>query len=197
MVGFGPVEPELDEPVFHHAWEGRVFALSAASMMAGIYGTPSFRHAIERMDPAHYLSSGYYEHWLTGVASLLVEAGVVDGDELIRRAGPFPLSRPVHPDPVVLDGPARQRFALDDLVRVGEQHPTGHTRCPDYVRGHVGRVVRVDPPSNVPELEAHLGQRTPEVTYAVRFAGRELWGRDGGEHESLIIDLYDRYLESP
>jgi nitrile hydratase subunit beta len=195
MVGFGPIEVERDEPVFHEPWHGRVFAMSASSMMAGIYGSPSFRHAIERMDPAHYLGSGYYEHWLTGVATLLVEAGVVDGDDLVRRAGSFPLSRSIHPDPLVFDGPPQDRFAVDDLVRVSEQHPTGHTRCPDYVRGRVGRVVRVDAPSNVPDVEAHRGLRWPEVTCSVRFTCRELWGSDASERDSVTVDLYDRYLE--
>ena len=195
MAGFGPVEVERDEPVFHERWHGRVFAMSASSMMAGLYGTPSFRHTIERMDPAHYLASGYYEHWLTSVASLLVEVGAVDRDELVRRAGSFPLSGPVHPRPVLFDGPPHERFAVDDEVRVSDEHPNGHTRCPDYVRGHLGRVVRVDPPSNVPDIEAHLGERVPEVTYAVRFTGRELWGRGSSDRDSVTIDLYDRYLE--
>ena len=30
MMGFGPVEPEPDEPVFHADWEGRVFGLTLA-----------------------------------------------------------------------------------------------------------------------------------------------------------------------
>src|SRR5215208_4331072 len=54
-----------------------------------------FRHSIERMDPAHYLSSPYYEHWLTGVSTLAVEAGLTTPEDLERRAGGrFPLSRP-------------------------------------------------------------------------------------------------------
>jgi nitrile hydratase len=27
MMGFGPINPEPDEPVFHEPWEGRVFGL--------------------------------------------------------------------------------------------------------------------------------------------------------------------------
>ena len=30
MHGFGPIKPETDEPVFHEAWEGRMFGLSCA-----------------------------------------------------------------------------------------------------------------------------------------------------------------------
>ena len=50
-----------------------------------------FRHSIERMDPAHYLSSPYWEHWLTGVTTLVVEAGLTTQEDLDRRAaGHFP-----------------------------------------------------------------------------------------------------------
>jgi nitrile hydratase len=62
------------------------------------------------------------------------------------------------------------------------------------VRGHTGRIVRVDAASNVPELEAHLGEKVAEVTYAVRFAGSELWGTPQ-PGASVTVDLYDRYLE--
>ena len=31
MDGFGPIEPEANEPVFHEAWEARVLALSMAA----------------------------------------------------------------------------------------------------------------------------------------------------------------------
>ena len=34
MDGFGPVEAEEDEPVFHDAWEGRVFALFLGELWA-------------------------------------------------------------------------------------------------------------------------------------------------------------------
>lgn len=47
------------------------------------------------MQPAHYLSSPYFEHWLTGVATMAVEAGLVTRDDLEHRAGGgFPLSQP-------------------------------------------------------------------------------------------------------
>jgi nitrile hydratase subunit beta len=199
MIGFGPVEREVDEPVFHEPWEGRVFGMTSAALMAGLMNTPEFRHAIERMDPRHYLGSGYYEHWLTAVITLLVEGGTIDAGELGPRLGEVPLSRPVHAEPVLFGGPPAARFALGERVRVIDRHPTGHTRCPDYTRGHRGLVVRVDPPSNVPELEAHAGQRVREPTYAVRFTGRELWGDGiGGEvsgRDTVTVDLYDRYLD--
>jgi nitrile hydratase subunit beta len=195
LLGFGPVDRAPEEEAFHRSWEGRVFGMAIGSMMAGLFGTPAFRHAIERMDAVHYLTSSYFEHWLTGLGTLLVETGTVSADELAAGTGSFPLSRPVHPDPVLFAGPADARFAAGDDVRVLDRHPTGHTRCPDYVRGHVGVVIRVDGPTNVPELEAHQGVLVTEPTYGVRFTCCELWGPDAGRGESVTVDLYDRYLE--
>ena len=90
--------------------------------------------------PAHYLSSPYYEHWLTGVTTLLVEAGVTTQQELDRRAGGhFPLSQPdrgVLPDD--LTSRTTPRYAVGDVVRVREWHPPGHTRAPRYVQGKHG-----------------------------------------------------------
>ena len=96
LDGFGRVEVEADEPVFHHPWERAVFGISTAVLGRRIANVDAFRHAIERMDPVHYLASSYYEHWLTGAATLLVERGVVSAAELEARAGgAFPLAGPV------------------------------------------------------------------------------------------------------
>jgi len=192
MQGFGPVETEPDEPVFHERWEGRTYGLAGAALGAGGFNTPMFRHAIERMDPAHYLSSSYYEHWLTAVATLLVEAGIVRGDEL--GAG-FPLSRLATAEDVPPFAPG-DGFAVGDRVRVRDVRFGGHTRCPGYVRGRVGTVVRIDPPAPVPELEAHRKERVLEPAYGIRFEATELWGPDADPAAAVHVDLCDRYLEA-
>ena len=78
MHGFGPVEREENEPPFHGRWEAAVVAIMRATRGAGLYNIDEFRHGIERMDPAHYLGSSYFEHWLDGIARVLAEKGVVD-----------------------------------------------------------------------------------------------------------------------
>ena len=170
-------------------------------MMAGVFGTPSFRHAIERMDAVHYTRRARMSSiGSPGPATLLVETGTVEVEELVATGvGSFPLSRPVHPDPVLFSraGP-RTAFVTGDDVRVLDWHPTGHTRCPDYVRGHVGSVVRVDRPSNVPELAGALGcvgdrtHRSRRASPAVSCGGPV----PGGAKSVTWVDLYDRYLES-
>ena len=156
-----------------------------------------FRHAIERMAPGHYLTSDYYEHWLTAAATLAVEHGLVSRSELEARAGgPFPLSGPVLAPPVVGNEPGatRAQFKVGDRVRVREAHPAGHTRCPGYVRGKTGSVVRVDGVYSVPDVEAHGSVRRYEETYSVRFDAAEVWC-DGQRRVWLYVDLWDSYLE--
>jgi nitrile hydratase len=77
VEGFGPVDAPPSEPVFGEDWERRAFRTNMATMLGLQPGGGRFRHSIERMDPAHYLGSSYYEHWLTSTATLLVEAGLV------------------------------------------------------------------------------------------------------------------------
>lgn len=197
--GFGRVVAEPAEPVFHDDWEGRVFATTMATMIAGKFNTPMFRHAIERMDPVHYLASGYYEHWLTALATLAAETGLVTPEELYDRAGEFPLSGPVsdRASAVGLEPASPSAaFAVGDRVRVRDRRPLGHTRCPWYVRGKRGIIERIEGDFPVPEIEAHAGEKVSEATYGVRFDAVEVWGDAAEANTSIHVDLYERYLEA-
>jgi len=81
MEGFGPIEREADEPVFHHDWERRAFAhefVIGANLDEG-------RHAIERLDPVTYLTTSYYERWHLSHEMLLIEKGVLTAEEIEAR----------------------------------------------------------------------------------------------------------------
>ncbi len=199
MAGFGAVEAEPDEPVFHQRWEARAFALNALGIaVIGAYNADEYRHAIERMDPAHYLAASYYERVLTGVATLLVEKGVVTQAELEELAGGrFPLAQPIAaaaaseaPRPA-----ATERFRVGDAVVVRSIHPSGHTRVPRYVRGKRGSVLRVAPPFSFPDAAAHGLPPREEPTYCVRFDAAELWGEAAEPRASVVVDLWHSYLE--
>jgi nitrile hydratase beta subunit len=197
MQGLGPVAHSPTEPVFPDRWQAVARALMV--IVAGAAGVSGgeFRHSIERMEPGHYLTSGYYEHWLTAAATLAVEHRLVTRSQLEARAGGrFPLSGPVLAPPVAAAGPdvTEPRFAAGDRVRVREWHPPGHTRCPGYVRGKAGVVVRVDGTHSVPDVEAHGTARRCEPAYSVRFDAVDLWG-DGQCGVSVHVDLWDSYLE--
>ncbi|MEO9652105.1 MAG: hypothetical protein ABJ360_18510 [Roseobacter sp.] len=85
MDGLGPINPEKDEPSFHNEWERRMFGMFVSCFGGGHYNVDEFRHAIERMSPAHYLDTSYYEHWLSSLETLLTEKGVITHEELELR----------------------------------------------------------------------------------------------------------------
>ena len=197
IEGFGPVDAPPSEPAFGEAWERRAFRTSMAAMIA-LQPGGAFRHSIERMDPAHYLSSSYYEHWLTGVATLCVDRGLTSTDDLDRRAGGhFPIGRPDRGRPPARPEPDRTepRFRVADRVRVRERHPLGHTRAPRYIQGKRGVVTRLDGAENVPDFEAHGGGKVLDPVYSVRFDASELWGEGGERGATVNVDLWERYLE--
>lgn len=197
LDGFGPVEHADSEPFFAADWERRTFRMMIGSLGPLRINGGMFRHSIERMDPAHYLSSSYWEHWLTGVTTLLVEAGVTTQEELDRRAGGrFPLSRPDRGVlPADLVSRKTPRFAIGDPVRVRERHPPGHTRAPRYAQGKQGTVERIDAAANVSDIEAHGGGFVVDPLYSVRFTSRELWGEAGTDGDVVHVDLFERYLQ--
>lgn len=198
IEGFGPVDAPPSEPAFHEDWERRVMRVNLAGLIALGVGGPRWRHAIERMDPGHYLTSSYYEHWLTGITTLLVEAGVVSHAELERRAGgTYPLSGPdrgIAPSTPSADRTVA-RFRVGSRVRVRAWHPQGHTRAPRYVQGKRGVVTRSDGAYNVPDIEAHGGVTVLDPTYSVRFDAHELWGEGVEPGASVNVDLWECYLE--
>ena len=61
MMGFGPVAPERDEPVFHADWEGRVLAMEVAVRNAGVpWNLDRIRAVREALPPPRYLAMSYY-----------------------------------------------------------------------------------------------------------------------------------------
>lgn len=193
-TGFGAVEREQDEPVFHADWERRVFGMTAIAALGEHWSTNEFRHAVERMDPGWYLDSSYYEHWLAALSTLLVEKGLVPREQLAE----LPLSRPADPaakDPID-PPPTMEPFETGQRVRVREFETDGHTRCPHYIRGRTGVVVRHDGEYVVPDVDAHTDASPAEPTYSVRFDAAELWGEDAEPGASVAVDLWHRYLES-
>lgn len=191
--GFGPIVGQ-HAPLFDDEWERRAMGVTMVSFRFGHNNGGTFRHSIERMDAAQYLTTRYHEHWFTGTATRLIEAGFLELGELEARAGgSVPMSRPVVAEPGEQPTPMTAEVSVGDRVRVRSWHPRGHTRCPGYVRGKNGTVVRLDPPSSLPDLEAHTDERRQEPQACVRFEAADLWGT--GEGAAVHVDLWVSYLE--
>jgi nitrile hydratase len=211
MEGFGPVraEPESEEPVFHAEWEGRVLGLNRSLGLLGQWNIDIGRHANERQHPADYLRHTYYENWLAGMQTLLLEKGLVTAEELRTGKASSPVPQQIRDRALTIDKfgkvPLRKtdylrdidappRFEQGDRVRAINRHPSGHTREPRYVRGHVG-VIRDHYGAQVfPDLSAH-GVDEGRHLYSVRFDGAELWGESANPRSAVYLDMWEDYLE--
>jgi nitrile hydratase subunit beta len=85
MHGFGRVEREADEPVFHHDWEKRVFAISLQAADSVGFVDDHLRRSIERIPPDIYLTASYYELWLRSMEAIFEEKGILSPDATERR----------------------------------------------------------------------------------------------------------------
>ena len=202
MEGFGTIYRELNEPTFHEPWQSLAFRINTAAIgWLKAYNADEYRHAVERMDPVHYLTASYYERMLTGSITLLIEKGVVNLARLEElAAGEIPLANPVAPSA------ARPRleqanqaltpgFETGQTVRVRPQQTAGHSRAPQYVHGCVGTVVHIAPPFSYPDHSAHGLPAQIEPTVHVAFRSKELWGEQASDNDEVIVDLWQSYLE--
>jgi nitrile hydratase len=213
MDGFGPIVRETNEPVFHEPWEGRVFGML---ITVALRGDPvdAFRHRLERLDPAQYLSSSYYQRFLSVMEGALVEAGTLTEEEIETRVRQFSddpeLPMPRREDPAVTEHIAhvfragnpvtrqirqKPRFAVGDKIVTRNLNPHGHTRLPRYTRGKRGLIVAHHGAHVFPDTNAHGLGENPQHLYTVRIAMRELWGDSAEPNESVLIDFWESYLE--
>jgi len=208
MHGFGPVQPEANEPVFHSRWEARVAAIVRSMGAWRKWNIDASRHQIELIPAAEYLRMSYYEKWYTRLGELLVKTGLVTRAEL-ESGKPAPDSPKATPaltadrvPRVLANGalasreiPGAPRFQLGQQVRARNIHPTGHTRLPRYARGKLGTIDRHHGAFVFPDTNAHFIGEKPQHVYSVRFAARELWGEQASPRDAVYIDMWDDYLE--
>jgi nitrile hydratase beta subunit len=205
MENLGPLAPEPDEPVFHHAWEGRVHALTVASPTRA--NIDAGRHQRELIPGPEYLAMSYYEKWFRALTELLVGRGLATWTEIASgRAAPGAAkATPVlQADEVAArfgrrgsylrEGPPAA-FADGDEVRARNLNPPGHTRLPRYVRGRRGVIVARRGAHVFPDSHAHGKGEDPRPLYTVRFSARELWGPEANPRDSVCLDLWEPYLE--
>ena len=92
-----------------------------------------------------------------------------------------------------------QSFALN-IVAIGVLQKYNadeyrHTRMPAYVRGRQGEIMHVAPYGSGPDNAAHGGTLRKEPTYHVMFTSSELWNDDEANSDTVVVDLWESYLE--
>jgi nitrile hydratase len=207
MHGFGKVEPEPNEPVFHAKWEGRCLALNRAMGYTGIWTIDQTRAGIEELPPDVYLSSSYYKKWALRLENLVVERGLADADEIkagrVLRPGktlkrklnaadvPNTLSRGSFSRPAQ----SSARFNVGDRVTTKNIHPATHTRLPRYARGRAGVIEALRGCHVFPDTVAIGKGEDPQWLYTVLFESRELWGENADPSLKVSIEAFEPYLE--
>ena len=206
-MGFGPIAPEADEPLFHAEWEARALGIVLCCGALGYWTIDESRHARESIAPADYLRFSYYRIWLTALIELLQRHGELTARELVDGHALTPGKRPekcLHTQDVagVLSkgSPTRRmvevapRLGIGARVRVRNLQPTGHIRVPGYLRGHVGVIESLCGAHVFPDSNAvHQGEQ-PQHLYTVAFDGAPVSGQ--GEGVSIRADLWESYLEA-
>jgi nitrile hydratase len=207
MHGFGPIELETNEPVFHAAWERRTFALTRAMGAAGLWNIDESRFAREDIAPDVYLASSYYKKWLLGLEALLLEHQLVSADELtqgrsLRAGAGLPrkllaadVERALWRRSYERPSPAPAQFKIGAQVRTKNINPRTHTRLPRYARGHVGVIERVHGCHVFPDAAATGAGEQPQWLYTVVFDGWELWGADADPTLKVSIEAFEPYLD--
>lgn len=209
MHGFGPIDPEPDEPVFHADWERSVYGLAAAMGPVADWTLDADRHALECIPGQRYLRLPYYGKWFVTMSRLLVEHGYITEEELESgraQATARTVDRILEAKDVEryvnagsrsdrdVDRPAK--FGPGDAIRALNVHPRGHTRLPRYVRGHDGVIERIHGCHVFPDTNAHGEGEQPQWLYSVRFAAAELWGAGQPGRTDVCLDLWEPYLEA-
>jgi nitrile hydratase beta subunit len=207
MHGFGKVEPEPNEPVFHAPWEGRVHALQRAIGAAGLWSIDGGRASIESLPPTTYLAASYYQKWFLGLEKRVVSYGLVGIDELaagrsLRAGQPLPqkvttaaAAKPPIRGNFERPSSAPARFKPGDRVRTANINPATHTRLPRYARDKAGVVEAIRGCHVYPDTAAlDVHNENPQWLYTVVFTGRELWGDDADPAIKVSIEAFEPYL---
>jgi nitrile hydratase len=205
--GYGSIEWEPDEPVFHERWEGRVFGMSLATSSSEGINLDATRHRAEQLDPVSYFQNGYYGRWLASLELKLEEEELLADGELDQRlqgkikpsASETELPAPPEGNPlrglhVIREVDEAPAYAQGQAIRTRNHQPAGHTRLPAYARCRSGVITRVHPAMVFPDTNAHGNGENPQYVYTVEFAGEELWGDSAEPGTFVRLDLWESYL---
>ncbi len=203
--GFGPVAPEPGGAPFHAEWEARALALTLAMGATGEWNIDQSRSSRETLPD--YAQLSYYQIWIAALERLLIERGLVTGDELAASRSLHPsrrVARVLHAtevsaalakgSPTERAPAAPARFAVGDRVRTRATAVPHHTRLPGYARGRVGMVERVHGAHVFADAHARGLGEAPEWLYGVVFDAQELWGAAATQGLRVAIDAWEPYL---
>lgn len=199
--GFGPIrwQDDDDNKLFHEPWQARTWAI-CRMMMGRLQQDQTgwtldwYRHVLERIAPADYLSMNYFDKWAQAMMATLVDDGVAETEEFVeghsRGEPPQRVTTPL----AASAEPGAARYAVGDPVVAKRSIASMHTRLPGYVRGRRGIIDTYIGAEILADASA-AGDIRKEALYTVRFEAAELWPESAGQHVAVYVDLWESYLE--
>ena len=207
--GYGPIETDEEEEPFHADWEGREWGLAQCARTPGIT-IDWWRHCRELIPPIDYLDRPYFDSWAQTDLSAYMESGWISIDEIItgksdvtnREYGKPPeamsLQQVLDEDhdhaarfDAEIDCPPA--FAIGQSVITAAHGHEGHTRLPQYARGHTATIHAHHGAHVFPDLSAK-GEKIHQHLYTVMFSAVELWGGSAPGNDKIFLDLCESYL---
>lgn len=203
-TGHGPIVPEPEGELWHHAWEPRALALTLAAGASGRWNIDMSRRARETLPD--YAELSYYEIWTAGLERLLVERGLVTEEELSgghRMIDPIEVAGVLTADrvagalarggPTEREPAAPARFSVGERVRTRSGPVDHHTRLPGYATGRIGTIERVHGVHVFPDTHAHDLGENPRWLYTVVIDATDVWD-DAEPGNTVSVDAWEPYL---
>jgi nitrile hydratase len=206
--GHGPVPVDTGDAPFSHDWERRVWGLAREGLVPSMT-IDWFRHGLEMMVPADYLTQSYFEKWATNYLMIFADDGIASLQEIEAGhvADPAPRAAAKTTEEVVEqvragctdfsvppDAPAK--FSIGDKVLTLDHGTAPHTRLPGYARSRRGTIIAHHGAHLLPD-EGAKGRHVGDHLYTISFTARELWGPDAHPADTVTLELWESYLVPP
>lgn len=204
VEGFGPVRVREGDAEFRdlEEWEKRMWGLSCSPIAPGITND-WFRHGIERMVPADYLSFAYFNKWCALYFMFMLDNGTITMDDVKRGhvdepappAAARSLEEVLAEEATNFEREATRApaFAVGDPILTKTHMAVVHTRLPRYARGAPGKIIASCGAHLLPEMGAQ-GIEASEHLYTVVFLAADLWGDRANPRDDVTLDLWESYL---
>lgn len=214
MHGYGPVDIS-DDVLFHADWEKRVFGMTLATLAHLQSNIDHQRYRLELLAPNDYLTT-YFDRWFLSLLRASAAAGLIPQEAATdienNQLNNLPAA-PVAVESSALNADfmrglaaagisSHRAISADPTFKVGDKvharniNPPTHTRMPRYVRGKTGTVIAHRGAHVWPDSNAQFKGEDPRHLYSVSFTAQELWGADAAAGDTVVVDLWEPYLDT-
>lgn len=186
MLDNGGVIDWADKPLQH--WELQMHALLVclATAKPALMTTDELRRGVEALEPRVYHDWNYYDRWAAAMTTMLLERHAITEDELnAQLTGDETYTTDIRFQP------GQKVTVRSEQARLRWRRP--HLRCPGYIFGRTGTLVKHLGDFEDPFLLAFRGHGPKQPLYAVMFQMKDVFPL-AGEQDSMELEIYQDWL---